>query len=294
MKPSRIPVILLTLFLTACASTPSPTGSSDLMGLDDPQVEAAWAKWTPAPHDAVPQGFVDEVVAFDYWQIDSKEVVDEAWSGVSALLDYLRRDGLDDAQRDTVTALLQALDSDEAIMDVTFLVSLDADRAAEGLVVRIYRRLEETAEDEPAATASVAVYLERPEQPSAGFERAVMWATAGFDEPRPFTVSLERADGQWGVRKFDDAVYPTPADQGSSIEGAAELAPDIFERAFWTPFVGSAFVEAIPRAEDHAPTPLPIEPALGLELRERQLEEVYRDTVFPPRMDTDPFTGDRL
>jgi hypothetical protein len=294
MKPSLIPVILLTLLLTACASAPTPTGSSNLMGLDDSQVEAAWAQWTPAPHSGVPQGFVDEVVAFDYWQIDSAEVVDEAWSGMSALLDYLRRDGLDDAQRDTVTALLQALDSDRAIMDVTFVVSLDADRAAEGLVVRIYRRLEETSEDEPGATASVAVYLERPEQPSAGFERAVMWAAAGFEQPRPFTVSLERADGDWSVRKFDDALYPTPADDATSIDGAAELASDIFERAFWTPFVGPAFVEAIPRAEDEAPTPAPIEPALGLELRERQLEEVYRDTVFPPRMDTTPFSRKSL
>ncbi len=287
MKFHILPTLLLTLLLTACSTTSNSTGDSSLMGLEDGPAKAVWADWSPSEKaDVVPEMFVEQVVAFDYWQIESDETREQAWTGVSALLDYLRRESLSEGQADTATALLQALDSDQARMDVTYVVALDADRPAEGLVVRVFREL-----DDAGAVPAVAIYLERREDAGAGYEDAVMWSSAGFEEAEPFTLALGRADGAWSAQLIDGVAYPVSEPTDAPLDEAAQLAANIFERRFWQPFTGASFVEATPRAEDQRALPAPLEPALGLEVRDRQIEEVYRDTVFPPRMDTTPFEG---
>ncbi|AWV89893.1 hypothetical protein [Bradymonas sediminis] len=300
--------LLLVGAAAGCASGGSQGNGGGLMGLDSQSAQAIWADWTPVARGdqgLLPDAFVDEVVAFDYWQIDAAEFEEDAWSGAASVLDYLRREasdgsGLNAKQRATATLLLQALDGGageaNAIgarrMDVTFVVSLDPDRAEEGMIVRFYAPL-----TDKGATPGLAIYMGRVEGESGGFERALVWARPGFEQAEAFTVALNQApasadaDG-WSARQYDGIVAPRDSangemTQGDSLEEVAGLAEAIFKSQFWTPFSGSNYVEAKSVADQERALPDDIKPALGLTLRERQIEEIYRDTVFIPRDDID-------
>lgn len=278
----------LCLLLTACggpAATGDRSGDSELMGLDEEPGAPVWRGWGAEGREAAPEGFGDEVAAFDYWQVDDERLFEEAWSGASSLLDYLRRDELPEAQREAATVLLQALDSDRARMDVTFVVEDDEGANTEGLVVRLYRALEEEG-----AVPTFAVYAERSEEAREGFDRLYLWANPGFAEAEAFTVAVDD-EGGWRARRADGLVYPAPAEAEPVLDEAADLAVEIADERFWKPFSGPGFVEARSRVDtdDEVDLPDPLQPALGLDERDRDIEEVYEETSFPPRMDSDPF-----
>lgn len=290
--------VLLIASAVGCASSGSQGGGAGLMGLDSQPAGPIWADWTPVARGGqglLPEAFIDEVVAFDYWQIDATEHEEDAWSGAASILDYLRREssngaGLNAKQRATATLLLQALDgadrdSGARRMDVTFVVSLDPEKTEEGLIVRFYAPLADKG-----ATPGLAVYLGRVEGGSGGFERALVWARPGFEQAEAFTIALNKApssaDGSgWSAHQFDGIVAPRDSSESVSLEEVADLAEAIFKRQFWTPLTGVNYVEATDLADEESALPEDIKPALGLTLRERQIEEIYRDTVFIPRGD---------
>lgn len=300
-------VALGALLLAGCAGTSgAPAASGGLMRLEDAPAQAVWTDWTPAAHapGLLPAAFVDQVVAFDYWQIDDAQFREQAWAGAASVLDYLRQEDagkgvLDPAQRPTATALLQAFDAAGAQggqMDVTFVVSLHPEYAMEGLILRFYAHL-----PHQKVTPGLAIFLGRQEGDAAGFEGAVMWAQSGFEEAAPFTVALERDhttgdDGGWTAARYDGLVVPgdndTPAAADAqttppqdALESAADLAGAIFQQNFWDPLVGAHYVEASIQADAPLALPPGVEPALGLTVRERQLEEILRDTLFVPRVE---------
>jgi hypothetical protein len=296
--PKLILLLILSACATACATSNGTSGDSTLMGLDDRPAKAVWEDWTPEPNNQstdhlVPQVFIDQVVAFDYWQIGDDEFVNEGWTGVSAVLDYVRREGLSEAQDNTATLLLQALDSrqppEKTLMDVTYVVSLDQDeQLSEGLVVRVYAPLEDKG-----VTPGAAIYLGRDVGSAGGFDRAVVWAVPGFAEAEAFTVDLEKTDAGWSAHRVGGAVYPAdeaalPDERVSSLDSANELTREILTTRFWEPLTQVGYVEAKPMAEGETGLPPRLQPALGMELRERQLEEIYSDTVFPPRDEVPP------
>lgn len=284
-------LLILTLFLLpACATSGgSGNGDSGLMGLGDEPATAVWEDWDAKPADGIaPKAFADTVVAFDYWQVDDEDFIEESWAGVSGVLDFVRREGLPEAQENTATLLLQALDrrqSDEPTrMDVTYVVSLDQENPSEGLVVRLYAPI-----SDKGVTPGVAIYLSRDSgSPAEGFERATIWAAPNFAQAEGFTVALEETDAGWVAAKDDGVVYPVGESKSESLTGAAGLAREILTKRFWQPLTGAGFVEAKQSATEEREIPSGIERALGLEVRERQLEEVYRDTVFPPRAEIPP------
>jgi hypothetical protein len=292
MKPiTKLVSILLLALLPACATSSASGGNSGLMGLDDEPATAVWEDWTAEPAQGlVPQAFVDDVVAFDYWQIGDDAFVSQGWTGVSALLDYVRREGLAEAQDNTVTLLLQALDSrqppDKTMMDVTYVVSLDQNlQPTEGLVVRVYAPLTDRG-----VTPGAAIYLSRIAGSGAGFDQAILWAVPAFEQARAFTLTIEKTDAGWSAHRVGAAVYPADeaalqATKTRSLDGANELIREIFSTRFWDPLTRVGFVEAKEAATEEMALPTGIEPALGLEVRERQLEEIYADTVFPPRVE---------
>src|SRR5690554_1549460 len=286
-----------------CASSGSQGDNADLMGLDSQPSEAIWTDWTPVARGEqglLPEAFIDEVVAFDYWQIDAGEYEEDAWSGAASILDYLRREssnggGLNAKQRATATLLLQTLDGAKEDagarrMDVTFVVSLDPEKAEEGLIARFYAPL-----SDKGATPGLAIYLGRVEGQSGGFERALVWARPEFEQAEAFTIALNKAPAsaegaRWSAHQFDGIVAPrgaslADAPEGESLEEVAGLAEAIFKRQFWTPLTGNNYVEATELADTERALPEDIKPAIGLTLRERQIEEIYRDTVFIPRGD---------
>lgn len=300
--------LLLSLAAGAgCASSGSSGHGAGLMGLDSQPAQAVWADWTPVARGEaglLPGAFVDQVVAFDYWQIDTGEYEEDAWSGTASILDYLRRESnnggaLSPGQRATATLLLQALDGAKEDagarrMDVTFVVSLDPDAAQEGLIVRFYAPL-----TDKCATPGLAIYLGRVEGQTDGFERALLWASPGFEQAEAFTIALHRlpasagaaSDGaRWSAVQYDGIVAPEApsadaAAEGESLDGVADLAEAIFRRQLWAPLTGTHYIEATELADTERALPAGIKPALGLTLRERQIEEIYRDTVFIPRGD---------
>src|SRR5690554_6621704 len=266
-----------------CASSGSQGDNADLMGLDSQPSEAIWTDWTPVARGEqglLPEAFIDEVVAFDYWQIDAGEYEEDAWSGAASILDYLRREssnggGLNAKQRATATLILQALDGAKEgagarRMDVTFVVSLDPEKAEEGLIVRFYAPL-----SDKGATAGLAIYRGRVEGQSGGFERALVWARPGFEQAEAFTIALNKApasadvstDGaRWSAHQFDGIVAPEDSvedasAQGESLEEVAGLAEAIFKRQFWTPLTGNNYVEATELADTERALPEDIKPA---------------------------------
>ncbi|QDG52706.1 hypothetical protein FIV42_18765 [Persicimonas caeni] len=283
-------LILLLLILPACAtSSGSGSGDSGLMGLGDEPAKAVWEDWTAKPAAGIaPEAFVDQMVAFDYWQVDDENFIEESWAGVSGVLDFVRREGLPEAQENTATLLLQALDSrqgdQQTSMDVTYVVSLDQQNPSEGLVVRLYSPIADKK-----ATPGVAIYMGRDSgSPAEGYDRAVIWAAPDFEEAEGFTVALDRTDAGWVAAKDNGVVYPVGESKSDSLTGAAGLAREILTKRFWEPLTGVGFVEAKQSATEESELPADIERALGLEVRERQIEEVYKDTVFPPRAEIPP------
>lgn len=291
----------LVLLLGGCASSGSGAGASGgLMGLDDGPQEPVWAGWQvdPAASELLPSAFVDEVVAFDYWQIEDTAFRERAWTGAASLLDYLRRDAgeggaLKERQARTATLLLQAFEGRQGDnsepsgqMDVTYVVSLDPAQEMEGVVVRFYAHI-----DSKDVTPALGIFLGRIADAGESFERAFLWTRPGFEEAEAFTMQLERAADEqagWGARLergqtwgAQDSEAPAP-----ELGEVAELTATIFEQDFWGPLTGPDYVEAAPRADQEIELPGDIEPAIGLPVRERQIEEIYRDTVFVPRVDT--------
>ncbi len=268
------------------------------MGLDDQPAHAVWRDWTAQPDTRlVPKSFVDQVVAFDYWQIGDEDFIEDAWAGASAVLDYARREGLSDEQEHTDTLLLEALDSRQGPgdkhMDVTYVVSLDQKKPVEGLVVRFFEEL-----PDKHVAPGLSIYLGRAEGASGGFDRAVMWAVPRFKQAQAFTIALHKTDKGWVAHKFDGAAYPAEAgpeeaSKNGSLKGVADLATSIFTNKLWTPLTGANYVEAKPKAAEGKERALPkdVPAALGLEVRERQIEETYQDTVFPPRVEVPPMGG---
>lgn len=306
-------ILLWVAVAAGCASSGGQGNAPGLMGLDSLPAEAVWADWTPVARGEqglLPQEFIDEVVAFDYWQIDAAPTEEDGWSGAASILDYLRRessngDGLNAKQRATATLLLQALDGAEPgsatdttattdnapgkrQMDVSFVVSLDPEKAEEGLIVRFYAPIAAKG-----ATPGLAIYLGRTEGQSSDFERAIIWARPGFEQAEAFTIALNKDDTSagatspgepaWSAQQFDGIVAPRAAAQSGSLEDVAGLAESIFKRQFWALLTGAGYVEATARAAQEHALPDDIKPALGLTLRERQIEEIYRDTVFVPQ-----------
>ena len=282
---------LMVVFLAGCQSTThskttSPSEGSPLLGLNDRPQTRIWEDWTARPAVVVPPGWVDDVVAFDYWQIDDSDVVEEVWSTLATMLDTVRRTAEERRVGQTATALLEALEAGppDVHVDVTFVV-VPTDPLWEGFVLRMARRVEDRG------TSAVAIALLRPADGGPAPRRIKLWAQPGFEEPTPFVMELNGTKGSdWSFSISSDrdgggdqtALQARRSDTGEQ----AKLIAHVAEEQIWSRLTGAAYAGAATRADQQRALPEPLESALGLETRDRRISELPSNSAFTPRMET--------
>ena len=279
--------LLIALAATGCRTTSSgPTGqgndalAEELMG-DEPS--APWAKWTATPGKA-PHPTLSEINAFDYWQLHDQTFTRDLWAALFPILDTLRShpDATEQTRRslDAMLALMEPGETSKEppiAIDVTFLVGEDGAGLFEGVLVRFSRNIEGTI-------PVLSLMLTRHGGDVAPTD-VLVWGDPAFKESPPFSARLTRSgssivDGHrtrpvmLGAKRHDDL--------------SSALAIDILSRALWPKLTQEAYLESgLARHDAKEPMPPGFEPAGGLEIRDREIEEVLPDTAFPPSLGDD-------
>lgn len=278
-------VILLVAF--AGCTTSEGTRRADeapqrsLMGLDDEPLTDIWKDWTPATGPSTPT-FAIRPTAFDYWQITDAEYIDVAWASLFSLLSEARTQApgrYDETFRTLMTVLEEEMAEGERRLDFTFLVSSPtAPTQWEGLAVRFWR------EFPSGATPSVSLLMRRPERGAETPDEISVWFFSGFEEADSMTMKLSH-DGGWRATAADGIVWETTRD----LDGEPDTVATVAVHTFWTGFTDKAYVEnPFERREEAKPTPESQPMALGLEIGDRQIEQVFTGSVFAPRLTTFP------
>ncbi|MFU8803425.1 MAG: hypothetical protein ACNA8W_06425 [Bradymonadaceae bacterium] len=284
-------VFFVLVMSSACTSAPA-TGpelerdpnapSRGLMGLDDGPPIDVWRDWTPKSEvHSVPAALGDEATAFDFWRIDDDAFREQAWGAIFTTLGILRQEARgDDTIEEAATLLMASIDpSDSTVeLDATFVHGQGtADREGdwEGILIRIWTPVEST-------TAGASLLLERfadgPESPS----QITLWAVTGFEENPGFTARFGSPRTRAAL-SLSHGLQRTEAPEDTHPLEHAELVWTILEESLWKPLIHSAYLESQIRTGDDT-SPAGFEKAAGLELREREIEEMFSGSVFPPRI----------
>ena len=254
------------------------------MGADEAPLTDVWRDWQPAIGPSTPVEFAAQASAFDYWQITDEAYLEEAWTAMFAMLTEFRAQSRG-SYDETFRTLMTVLEGDEGSrrFDVTFVVSRPgAEPMWEGLVARVYRELPD------GGAPGVSVLLRRPE--GAGDEPAAMtlWLFSGFSEAPSLTVALDRAGANWSARVAPGITLRTP----EALADDETLVATVLQETFWRRLVGRNYMESdISRRDAIEPTPGPQPVAAGLELGDRDIEQVFSDSVFAPRLTDFPATN---
>ena len=270
--------------------TQGRTADGALLKLEQERDKPIWKDWKPDPgHRAAPSDLDDSVRAFDYWQVDDAEVVEEIWTAIFPVIDTVRAQASVSERRKSLDLMLEVIEpgqtEGQTRMDLTFLVSSSESSPYEGVACRFYRRLE--AGVTPAITV---VLLRRPDEASTP-GRIVVWAAPRFDEPEPLTALFDRTSDRWHQSLSSGLHLPSDDQAQKGVEHeTGRLAARLLTDAIWNRFAGRAYLES-PQSglESDRAHPEDIEDALGLDVTDRDISQVYSHTEFPPRADLDDF-----
>jgi hypothetical protein len=273
----------LVAWLTACAGSPAPvqdTGrdpnapNRTLIGLEDDPVDV-WKDWTASSTVAsVPEALPSLAVAFDFWRIGDEPFRREAWEVVFTVLSTMRT--LADADMaEAMTLLMSAYDPAYAgaEVDVTFVV--DRSRSWEGLLIRLWTPFEDTT---LGTTVLLRRHADGPHRPLD----ILVWGVTGFEDNRGFTAHLED-NGTLGL--WPGVVWPDAPPK--TEEQVSKIVWLVFVESLWKPLTGNAYIESTLMTDGEGSKGF--EEAAGLERRERLIEEVFSNSVFPPRIGDLPF-----
>lgn len=281
MRIGQLMIVLVLLTGTACRTgKPAPTPSDDdreLMGLADRPLTAMWESWTPSDQMSTPPALTTTAAAFDYWQISDEAVIDEAWIAISAVVSNVRNDTAP-LYDDTFRTLMTVLEENEGPrrLDVTFVVSQrDAARPWEGILVRVYREMPD------GASPGVSLLLRRRAGGPDAPRDARVWFFSGFEEAPSVSLSLARRDDQWLAHISEGVVLE--ASQRVNLDASVVAA--VLTQTFWTPYTGNAYLEFnAARQTEHLATPATHPLSAGIPLGDRDIEQVFSDSVFAPRL----------
>ena len=297
MKVTKQTIIAVAAaVLTGCASatpertaeTTGRTSDGALLKLHEEPYRPVWADWTPAgPTQATPEGLEGAVRAFDYWEVDDTRVIEEVWGAIFPVLDNLRGSVEADGRRQTLDLMLAAIEPGQrqeraTRMDLTFLVSA-GDRPFEGFACRLYRPLDD------GATPAVTLLLLRDPSGSERPGRIVLWAAPGFEEPAAMTADFRRRAEGWSQRTSGGLTLPddSPAETYEELPDG-KLIAGVLTNGVWKRFAGKAYLESPQSgARSERARPEGIAEALGLEVGDRSIDQVFSGTVFPPRAEVE-------
>lgn len=247
------------------------------MGADDRPLTAVWSQWTAADGPSTPFALPATASAFDYWQVTDQDFIDDAWGAIFAVVGQIR--SLAPPQySETFRTLMTVLEESEGPrrLDLTFATSRPSTgRMWEGIIVRVYRELPS------GAAPGVAVLLRRWEGGAAEPESVSVWFYSGFVEAPSLSATFEPTGNTWSTRLGPGVTL----ERGELIEHDSKVLATVLTQTFWQPFAGTAYMETkLARRDAPIPTP-PAQPvAGGLELGDRDIDQVFSDSVFAPRL----------
>lgn len=251
------------------------------MGLDEEQLTDVWKDWTPNEESAMPD-LSASATAFDYWQVTDEEYLETVWAAFFALLSEARSmvspADYDPTFRMLMTVLEPEIAAGPRRLDITFIAAKSGSEVLwEGVAFRLWRELPS------GATPAVSILLRRSEGGAESPDEALVWFHSGYDEASSMSMRLAHERGNWEM--FSGPGIATTA--GTAMDGEADALGAVLLQSFWAPIVGSAYLETpIEVREKREPTPAPLPVAAGLELGDRDIEQVFSDSVFAPRLTT--------
>ena len=245
-----------------------------------------WRDWTPqAQTQSSPQSFDAQATAFDYWQVTDEGQREAAWAAIFGVLSEVRQNAPADYEptlRMLMTVLEPEPEGAPVRLDATFVAARPGSKAPfEGVGWRLWRELPS------GAAPSVTILLSRsavgPREP----DTAVVWLFGGYEEARSLSVQLDGRSG-W-VMKLGDGIG---VDTTTELSGEGALLSQILRTTFWDPVVSNAYLEtSLERRETPEPTPPQHPTALGLSLGDRDIDQVFTESVFAPRLTIYPSTN---
>lgn len=302
-SPMRNAVVLalvgsLILPFAGCATSSAPSGSAEgspttsdgaLLTLAGDSSGPSWQNWDPRTRErSTPERIGGVVRAFDYWEIDDGAVIDDIWSGLFPVLDGLRARSQSESQRKSAQLLLEAIEPDRGDratrMDLTFLVSSSKANRFEGFACRLYRRLS-GVDVTPAVTI---LFLRDPGQ-RASPDEIWVWGAPGFAEPDPITAFYRRDESGWKRAMVTGLSFPETGERPELSGGrAGKLVARVLTESIWNRFAGKAYLKSPNSgAKSDFANPNALPRALGLEVQDRSVRQVYSGTEFPPRANLD-------
>ncbi len=288
----KLTLLAVALAIMACTSAPSkpepaPTervqrgdDGPRMIGLEDPPPVDVWTEWTAdASAPTAPVLLGQRFAAFDYWQVADEAFVSQSWNALFPVLDTLRRESAELANvEETLTLLMATVEPGAASkptgMDITFVVSARPGAEAEGVLVRLFQPLDS------GATPGISILLVRQPGGSAAFGEAYIWGTSGFAQGSAFSARVDTES----IVLAAGLVYPMAAQKDAGADLSAQLIYEILAEQLWRPLTGMAYLESQLPAEQPIAQPPGFEPAAGLVLGDREVEQVFNDTVFVPRI----------
>ena len=289
--PSPSTLVAVLLLTAAChgattpdpappssSADPPPAGLPEMMSLGDEPRQPPWTGWTPTrpPADRVaPPAFYEDALVFDVHHLaPGGERLESVWTAASLALDTLQRvDTLPPTTQASLASLFQTLEGEGLRADVLFVAG-PSPKPWEGLLFRFSRDLPSGAR--PALGLLVLRREGQPPQPSHLF----LWARPGFEQAPDVTVALRRDEASWRLSTSQN--LSLTAEELPSQDVALDALAEVLENRLWRPFIGEAYLTMEFRTEGSAPV---LAAAESLEVRDRPVELVLRETVFPPRFE---------
>lgn len=302
MPRSLVLLVLFSLGLVACSgetSTKRRDGAdANPIGLVGPNGGRApvWTTWTPQSDQRVtPTSWRRGAQAFDRVDIRDDRRVEDIWSSLSAVLGTLANsDGVTPVAASTLQVMLQLLEPSaqgggRLQLELTFVTRVRAGQDAwEGILLRLHRTLPS------GSVPALAVFVRRRLDKAIDPQQITVWAVTGFRQGAPVTVELNRGSAGVAMVAAEGIVAPSTTANAKAQEALA-LAMKILAKAVWKPFIGEGYVrqfeseEGAEASELPASSPESMPRSEGLKLQERSVEQISDRSVFPPRVDENPF-----
>ncbi len=268
------------------ASTRVSADGTPLIGLHEDH-SPAWRGLTPEESTPrTPDRLSSELSAFDYWRVDDAETVGDIWGAVFPVLQMLRTDASEKVRRESLDLIMEAIEprdtSSRTRMDLTFVVGTDDATAYEGLACRFFRSLDNGGT--PAVTFLLLNHPGRRSDPA----RILVWASPGFEGIERWTADFRRDGDSWSNVIVSGLHRPSARTLREAKRGgnqSVQLAARVLTRRLWTPFSGRNYTKTTSTSSSSDSDGL--SEAMGLEVRDRRIPQVYSNTAFPPRADVD-------
>lgn len=275
----KIFLLAFIVLFGACKTTAPSTGEgTDRRLFGDDPLQADWQEWTPQDARSTPAQLADVATAFDYWQVTDETQLEEAWAAIYGVLTEVRRVApreYDPTFRMLMTVLEPQMNEEKAHLDTTFFAARPGtSRMFEGVSWRLWRELPS------GATPGVTVWMRRQEAGSERPREIFVWFYSGFEEAESLTLHLD-GTRDWAMTVQGGIVTAAK----TPMQGEARLLSGILLQTFWQPVIGSSYLETpIQKREPTIDTPPQQPVALGLALGDRDIDQVFTDSVFAPRL----------